>query len=75
MEDVVMKSPKDKAAEWNALYEVGTKVHVRTDVSSTKEGVTISKAWVLGGECVIMLSGIRGVYDLDRVTPIQARML
>lgn len=58
------------AAEWNALYPVGTSVIVVKDMGEMLETTTRSEAFDCNaGYPVIFLDAIRGYYLLDRVAP------
>lgn len=66
------KRPNPQAAvdAWNARHPVGTPVTLRKDGGEIVEGVTTCAAYVLSGHsAVIFVSGVRGCYALDRVTP------
>lgn len=61
-----------KASEWNAKHKVGIGVLVKLDDGKIKHTTTCSEAWELGhGQPVVMVEGIRGGYDLARVTPME----
>ncbi len=66
-----MPSAKDqqrRAHNWNLHYPVGTAVTVTLDDGTKKPTVTVCEAWVLGGHtAVILLDGITGAYNLERV--------
>lgn len=55
--------------EWNEMYPVGTPVKVRKDDKSIMDTHTRSEAWLVCGVPVVMVRGITGGYDLERVTP------
>jgi hypothetical protein len=55
--------------KFNAAHQVGAAVSVKLDSGEVRETVTTSEAQVLSGHtAVIWLEGIRGCYDLKRVT-------
>ena len=55
---------------WNLKHPIGTAVVVRKDDGIKQAGETIGEAYILGGHsAVISVSGIRGCYLLDRVSP------
>lgn len=59
--------------KFNASHQVGAAVSVELDSGEVRETVTTSEAQVLSGHtAVIWLDGIRGCYDLDRVTSLKA---
>lgn len=59
--------------KFNAAHQVGAAVSVKLDGGEVRETVTNSEAQVMGGHtAVIWLDGIRGCYDLDRVTSLKA---
>ncbi|WP_298407634.1 hypothetical protein [Janthinobacterium sp.] len=59
--------------KFNAAHQVGAAVSVELDSSEIRETVTTSEAQVLSGHAaVIWLDGIRGCYDLERVTALKA---
>jgi hypothetical protein len=59
--------------KFNAAHQVGAAVSVKLDSGEVRETVTTSEAQVLSGHsAVIWLDGIRGCYDLDRVTALKA---
>ena len=63
-------NPQSSVDSWNASHPVGTAVKVRKDGGEVVESETRSEAWVLGGHtAVVMVTGIRGCYLLNRVTP------
>ena len=65
--------PQKSVDAWNAKHAIGTAVQVRKDLGDIAEGVTTTAAYVLSGHsAVIFVSGIRGCYLLDRVTPAPA---
>jgi hypothetical protein len=57
---------------WNATYEIGTKVIVTDDDGKTFEGVTKYRAYLFGGNTqpVVFLES-KGAYDLTRVRPLE----
>ncbi len=56
--------------DWNQQYPIGTTVTVQRDNGNVLHTQTRSQAWVLSGHtAVIMVNGIAGGYDLDRVRP------
>ncbi|MDO8039451.1 hypothetical protein [Janthinobacterium sp. SUN137] len=56
--------------KFNAAHQVGAAVRVELDGGDIRETITTSEAQVLSGHtAVIWLDGIRGCYDLERVTP------
>lgn len=56
--------------EWNDKHKPRKLVEVTLDDGSIKETCTTSEAWVLGGHtAVVMLNGIVGCYNLNRVRP------
>lgn len=58
---------------FNSANEVGAAVTVLLDSGEVRETVTTSEAQVLSGHtAVIWLDGIRGCYDLERVTALKA---
>ena len=58
---------------FNAAHQVGASVSVKLDSGEVRETVTNSEAQVMGGHsAVIWLDGIRGCYDLKRVTASKA---
>ena len=58
---------------FNAAHQVGASVSVKLDSGEVRETVTTSEAQVLSGHtAVIWLDGIRGCYDLERVTALKA---
>ena len=57
--------------KFNAAHQVGAAVSVKLDSGEVRETVTTSEAQVLSGHtAVIWLEGIRGCYDLERVTQL-----
>jgi hypothetical protein len=57
--------------KFNAAHQVGAAVSVELDGGKVRETVTVSEAQVLSGHtAVIWLDGIRGCYDLERVTAL-----
>lgn len=59
--------------KFNAVHQVGAAVTVLLDDGEVRETVTTSEAQVLSGHsAVIWLKGIRGCYELARVTPAVA---
>jgi len=59
--------------KFNAAHQVGAAVSVKLDGGEVRETVTNSEAQVMGGHtAVILLDGIRGCYDLERVTALKA---
>ncbi|PMQ16741.1 hypothetical protein [Janthinobacterium sp. AD80] len=59
--------------KFNASHQVGAAVSVELDSGEVRETVTTSAAQVLSGHtAVIWLDGIRGCYDLKRVTALKA---
>ena len=59
--------------KFNAAHQVGAAVSVKLDGGEVRETVTNSEAQVMGGHtAVIWLDGIRGCYDLERVTALKA---
>ncbi len=59
--------------KFNAAHQVGAAVSVELDSGEVRETVTTSEAQVLSGHsAVIWLDGIRGCYDLERVTSLKA---
>lgn len=68
------KIANQKVNEWNGSYEIGQDVVLRKDFQ--RHGTitkTTSNAYVMCGSPVIMLEGISGCYDLDRVIPIDLK--
>jgi hypothetical protein len=64
---------KEKASvdHFNAKYEVGTSVLVKTDTGEIIETRTRSMAQMLSGQiAVIWLEGFPGCYALHRVKPL-----
>jgi len=62
-----------KCNKFNAAHQVGAAVRVELDSGESRETVTTSEAQVLSGHtAVIWLDGIRGCYDLERVTSLMA---
>ncbi|WP_312435473.1 hypothetical protein [Janthinobacterium sp.] len=58
---------------FNAIHLVGAAVSVELDSGEVRETVTTSEAQVLSGHtAVIWLDGVRGCYDLERVTALKA---
>jgi len=55
---------------WNRLHpNTGVKVFVSRDDGTVLETTTRSAAWLLGGHTgVILVDGIAGAYNLDRVS-------
>lgn len=63
------KKEQAKCDAWNAKYAIGTRVKLNRDIGTPFITRTRSKAEVLSGHtAVIWLDGVRGCYDLDRVT-------
>lgn len=61
-----------KCNKFNAAHQVGAAVRVELDSGEIRETVTTSEAQVLSGHtAVIWLDGIRGCYDLERVTALK----
>ena len=59
--------------KFNAAHQVGAAVSVELDGGEIRETITVSEAQVLSGHtAVIWLDGIRGCYDLERVTSLKA---
>ncbi|PLY41681.1 hypothetical protein CSZ94_14320 [Janthinobacterium sp. ROICE36] len=59
--------------KFNAAHQVGAAVSVKLDGGEVRETVTTSEAQVMGGHsAVIWLDGVRGCYDLERVTALKA---
>ncbi|NBV16826.1 hypothetical protein [Janthinobacterium sp.] len=59
--------------KFNAAHQVGVAVSVELDSGEVRETITVSEAQVLSGHtAVIWLDGIRGCYDLERVTALPA---
>lgn len=59
--------------KFNASHQIGAAVSVKLDGGEVRETVTNSEAQVMGGHtAVIWLDGIRGCYDLERVTALKA---
>lgn len=59
--------------KFNAAHQVGANVSVKLDGGEVRETVTHSEAQVMGGHtAVIWLDGIRGCYELERVTALNA---
>ncbi|MEX0142000.1 hypothetical protein MRBLMS1_002841 [Massilia sp. LMS1-1-1.1] len=59
--------------KFNAAHQVGAAVSVKLDSGEVRETITASEAQVLSGHtAVIWLDGIRGCYDLERVTALKA---
>jgi hypothetical protein len=58
------------ADEFNETYRAGTPVDVRQDDGSILSTKTRSIAWDCCGTDVVMVEGIRGGYELSRVTPV-----
>lgn len=59
--------------KFNASVPVGAAVLVLMDGGDVRETITTSEAQVLSGHsAVIWLDGIRGCYDLERVTALKA---
>ena len=57
--------------KFNAAHQIGAAVSVKLDSGEVRETITVSEAQVLSGHtAVIWLDGIRGCYDLERVTPL-----
>jgi hypothetical protein len=63
------KNVSDVVREWNAKYPVGTPVLVTRDNGEVLDTVTRSVAWELCGHAAVMVVGISGGYDLERVRP------
>ena len=58
--------------KFNEAHQVGAAVSVELDGGEFRETVTTSEAQVLSGHtAVIWLDGIRGCYDLERVTALK----
>ncbi|MBH1995216.1 MAG: hypothetical protein I8H90_22630 [Burkholderiales bacterium] len=58
--------------KFNAAHQVGASVSVKLDGGEVRETVTNSEAQVMGGHsAVIWLDGVRGCYDLERVTAVK----
>ncbi|MCE7697846.1 MAG: hypothetical protein K8E24_003080 [Methanobacterium paludis] len=57
---------------WNATYDIGTKVIVTGDDGKTFEGVTKYRAYLFGNnnQPVVFLES-KGAYDLTRVRPLE----
>ena len=59
--------------KFNAAHQVGAAVSVELDSGEMRKTITVSEAQVLSGHtAVIWLDGIRGCYDLERVTSLKA---
>ena len=59
--------------KFNAAHQVGAAVSVELDGGEMRKTITVSEAQVLSGHtAVIWLDGIRGCYDLERVTSLKA---
>lgn len=59
--------------KFNAAHQVGAAVSVKLDGGEVRETVTTSEAQVMGGHsAIIWLDGVRGCYDLERVTASKA---
>lgn len=58
-----------KVDAWNLNYRPGILVDVRLDSGETRVTCTSSEAYVMCGQAVIFLQGVRGCYSLDCVTP------
>ena len=57
--------------KFNAAHQVGAAVSVELDSGEIRNTFTTSEAQVLSGHtAVIWLDGVRGCYDLERVTPL-----
>ncbi len=57
-----------KVDAWNAAHRPGVEVNVRLDSGEVRETRTTSEAYVMCGQAVIFLLGVRGCYSLDCVT-------
>jgi hypothetical protein len=65
----------DLVDRFNASHGIGTAVDVRLDNGSVHQGETKSPAWMLGDHTpVVMVTGIRGAYALERVTPAERQL-
>lgn len=69
----VIKVKKKKCADvvidWNVKYPFGTPVLVTRDNGDVLDTVTRSVAWEVCGHASVMVVGISGGYDLERVRP------
>lgn len=62
--------------EWNRKHpECGIPVDVKNDFGEVTRRYTESVPWVLGGEVVILVSGISGGYLLERCTPVDGEVV
>ena len=62
-----MADPQKTCDEWNRKHpECGIPVDVTDDFGKVTRRHTESVPWVLGGEVVILVSGISGGYLLER---------
>lgn len=68
-----IKKPQAECDAFNAKCAIGGKVSVKLDfIDEPRITVTTSEAEILSGHsAVVWLEGIRGCYQLDRVTPIK----
>lgn len=65
---------QEKVDAWNASNQVGTPIRYKNDIGKILESKTASVAWVLGGHsAVIMLEGVSGCYDFERILPTPQR--
>lgn len=61
---------------WNRKHpECGIAVDVKNDFGEVTRRYTESIPWVLGGEVVILVSGISGGYLLERCTPVDSEVV
>lgn len=67
-EEARQKKAQARCDLWT--HPEGTKVTVRFDNGHVVETETRSMPWVLCGEPVILVRGIAGGYNLDRVTVV-----
>lgn len=68
-----MKRHNQHVSDWNARYDVGTRVRVTRDNGTVIDTFTMSDAYMLGTAPVILVYGFSGCYLLDRVTPLESR--
>ena len=54
--------------EWNENYKKGQSVILTKDDGSMIQTETRSEAWDMCGTSVVMVKGISGGYDLDRIS-------
>lgn len=57
-----------KVDAWNLAHRPGVTVDVRLDSGEVRETKTTSEAYVMCGQAVIFLLGVRGCYSIDCVT-------